>query len=185
MAPRPLCRCTGATGLPRDPGRISGVRGRAGAPSETALVADAQETLRQVHVRYGGPVYLWGESLGSAVVAAIAARPAAPVAGIVLLTPWDSLPDLAQSIYPFLPVRWLLLDRYDNIGNLLQVDRPVAVVIAEDDEVIPPSRAEHLYQTLTAPKQRWVLPNAGHNSWSVEPDQAWWGQIMAFLDDAS
>lgn len=158
-----------------------GYGGRPGAPSEAVLVADAQETLRRAYAEYGAPIYLWGESLGSGVTSAVAAAPAAPVAGLVLLTPWDSLPDLAQGLYPFLPVRWLLLDRYDSVHNLTGVSMPVAVVIAGRDEIIPPARAERLYDGLSAPKERWVLPDAGHNSWPIAPDLAWWREVMAFL----
>ena len=158
-----------------------GYGGRPGEPSEAALVADARETLRRVYAEYGAPVYLWGESLGSAVVAAVAAQPSAPIAGLVLLTPWDNLPDLAQSIYPFLPVRWLLHDRYDSVRNLAQVALPVAVVIAEHDEIIPPERAQRLYAALSTPKQRWILPGAGHNTLPVEPYHPWWREVMIFL----
>uniref|UniRef100_A0A7C1FW25 Alpha/beta hydrolase n=1 Tax=Caldilinea aerophila TaxID=133453 RepID=A0A7C1FW25_9CHLR len=161
-----------------------GYGGRAGEPGEAALVADAQETLRRAYAEFGPPIYLWGESLGAAVVAAVAAQPSAPVAGLVLLTPWDSLTELAQRIYPFLPVRWLLLDRYDSVRNLEGVSIPVALVIAERDEVIPRSHSERLYAALTGPKQRWVLPNAGHNSWPVEPHHGWWREVMTFVSSA-
>jgi len=124
---------------------------------------------------------LWGESLGAGVVAAVAAEPAAPVAGLVLLTPWDSLPDLAQHLYPFLPVRWLLRDRYDSVRNLAGVTVPVAVVIAEQDEIIPFAHSQRLYESVAAPKQRWVLPGAGHNTWPAEAHHAWWGEVIAFV----
>ncbi|MCS6826323.1 MAG: lysophospholipase [Caldilinea sp.] len=157
---------------------------RTGEPSEAALVADAQETLRRAYQEFGGPIYLWGESLGAAVVAAVAAHPSAPVAGLVLLTPWDSLTALAQRIYPFLPVRWLLLDRYESLHHLKETTVPIAVVIAEQDEIIPREHSERLYASLTGPKRRWVLPNAGHNSWPVEPWHNWWREVMAFVSYA-
>lgn len=161
-----------------------GYGGRAGEPSEDALVADARETLRRAYEEFGGPIYLWGESLGAAVVAAAAAQPSAPLAGLVLLTPWDSLTALAQRLYPFLPVRWLLLDRYDSLRNLEGASIPIAVVIAERDEIIPREHSERLYASLTGPKRRWVLPDAGHNSWPVEPWHSWWGEVMAFVGGA-
>lgn len=161
-----------------------GYGGRAGEPGEAVLVADAQETLRRAYEEFGPPIYLWGESLGAAVAAAVAAQPSAPVAGLVLLTPWDSLTELAQRIYPFLPVRWLLLDRYDSVRYLEGVSIPTALVIAERDEIIPRGHSERLYAALTAPKRSWVLPNAGHNSWPVEPHHGWWREVMAFVSGA-
>lgn len=158
-----------------------GYGGRSGEPSEATLVADAQETVRRAYAEFGAPIYLWGESLGAGVVAAVAAQPSAPVAGLVLLTPWDSLTDLAQRHYPFLPVHWLLKDRYDSVHNLQGVAIPVAVVIAEQDEIIPFAHSERLYESITAPKQRWVLAGAGHNTWPAEAYHAWWGEVMEFV----
>jgi alpha-beta hydrolase superfamily lysophospholipase len=158
-----------------------GYGGRSGSPSEAALVADAQETLRIAYAEFGAPIYLWGESLGSGVAAAVAAAPVAPIAGLALITPWATLPDLAQGLYPFLPVRWLLRDRYDNMRNLAGFMQPVAAVIAERDEIIDPVHAERLYASLRAPKQRWVLPNVGHNTWPTHPTHPWWREVMRFL----
>ena len=158
-----------------------GYGGRPGEPSEAVLVANAQATLRRAYAEFGAPIYLWGESLGAGVAAAVAAEPAAPIAGLVLLTPWDSLADLAQHLYPFLPVRWLLRDRYDSVRNLAGVTVPVAVVIAEQDEIIPLAHSQRLYESIAAPKQRWLLPGAGHNTWPAEAHHAWWGEVMEFL----
>ena len=158
-----------------------GYGGRAGEPSEAEIVADAQETLRRAYAEFGAPIYLWGESLGAGVVAAVASEPSAPVAGVVLLTPWDSLTDLAQHLYPFLPVRWLLRDRYDSVRNLAGVTVPVVVVIAEQDEIIPLAHSQRLYESIAAPKQRWLLPGASHNTWPAEAHHAWWGEVMEFV----
>lgn len=161
-----------------------GYGGRSGAPTEEAIVADAKTTLRLAYDQYGDPIYLWGESLGSGVVAAVAADGTLPVAGLVLITPWDSLPALAQSLYPFLPMRWLLLDRYDNLHNLRAYRGPAAVAIAGADEIIPPHRAERLYSSLAEPKRLWVFEHAGHNSWPGEAGGSWWREVTEFMANA-
>ena len=69
-----------------------GYDGRAGSPSEAALVADGIASVEQIYQRYGEPIVLWGESVGSGVAAAVARQSQVPLAGLVLLTPWDSLP---------------------------------------------------------------------------------------------
>ena len=155
--------------------------GRPGKPGENEFVADAQATLRLVHEQFGGPVVLWGESLGSGVAAAVAAQPADRSAGVVLVTPWDSLPELAQEIYRFLPMRWLLLDRYDSVSNLQGFRRPVAVVVAGEDEIIPPRRGLRLYEALPGVKRLWVLEGAGHNDWAGRVEQTWWREVMGFV----
>jgi len=162
-----------------------GYGGRGGVPSEQSLVNDARQTVRLVYDRFGGPVYLWGESLGSGVAAAVAGSSPVPVDGVVLLTPWDSLPDLAQHMYWYLPVRLLLRDRYDNVKNLNGFEKPVAVVMAAHDEIIPARRTMRLYQSLSGPKRLWRFEYAGHNDWPVSPAEKWWNEVMRFVSSDS
>lgn len=69
-----------------------GYGGRPGSPSETTLTRDARASIELARQAFGQPIFLWGESLGSGVVAAVVADPTLPVAAVILLTPWDSLP---------------------------------------------------------------------------------------------
>jgi len=55
----------------------------------------------------------------------------------LLITPWDRLESVAVYYYRGLPVRWFLRDRYDSVSNLASYDRPVMVVIAERDNIVP------------------------------------------------
>lgn len=158
---------------------------RPGKVGELHFVADGVETLAQVRRSFDGPLYLFGESLGAGVAAAVAAQAATPVAGIAAITPWTTLPDLAQHIYWFLPARWLVRDHYDNSANLNRWGGPVAVLIAERDEIIPPAHGQRLFDALTTPKQRWVFARAGHNDWPVAPDATWWDEVMAYLESAA
>jgi pimeloyl-ACP methyl ester carboxylesterase len=158
-----------------------GYGGRSGKPSEAVLVADAVETVELAHEEFGGPVYLWGESLGAGVAAAVAANTETPIAGLVLVTPWDSLPDLAQYIYWFFPVRWLMLDQYNSVENVASYAGPVAVVVAERDEIIPARHSMNLFDAVPGNKRLWVLAGANHNSWPVQPDAAWWREVVSFI----
>ncbi len=158
-----------------------GYGGRGGSPGEQVFVDDARHTISLARKIYGEPVFLWGESLGSAVVAAAIADGVVSVEGIILLTPWDSLADLAQSIYWFLPARWLVRDRFDNVENLRQYSGRVAVITAELDQVVPGKHSDRLYDSLSADKKRWHFEGAGHNTWPISPDEKWWTEVMAFV----
>lgn len=158
-----------------------GYGARPGRVGEASLTADGALTLRRAHAAFGEPLYLFGESLGAGVAAAVAAARPVPVAGVALITPWATLPDLAQSIYWFLPARWLVRDRYDNVANLAAFGGPVAVVIAERDEIVPAAHGARLYDAIGTPKRRWVLAGAGHNDWPVQPEAPWWDEVLAFL----
>ena len=160
-----------------------GYGARVGRPSEAAFITDAKETVELAHQAYGDPIILWGESLGSGVATALAADTTVPVTAVVLVTPWDSLPRLAQTIYWFFPARWLVLDRYDNVRNLQSFAGPVAVVVAEQDEIIPTRHSMRLFKSIPGSKRLWVLENAGHNSWPVQPDAGWWREVTAFISE--
>ena len=158
-----------------------GYGARPGSPSERTFVEDGIETLRLAYEEFGAPLFLIGESLGCGVAASIVGSGEAPVDGVALITPWDNLPDLAQSLYWFLPARWLVRDRYDSAANLRDFRGPVAVALAERDEVIPPRHTMRLYETLPGPKRLWVFPEARHNTWPSHPDAPWWSELLVYL----
>ncbi|MGD9003256.1 MAG: alpha/beta hydrolase, partial [Desulfobacterales bacterium] len=104
------------------------------------------------------------------------------IKGVALITPWDTLPNLAQALYWFLPARWIVKDRYDNVANLANYRGPVAVILAGQDEIIPNRLTRRLYEALPDPKRLWEFPPAGHNSWPSGSQEPWWGDMMNFLD---
>lgn len=157
-----------------------GYGGREGAPSESSLVADGLVTLQQVYQRYGEPIVIWGESLGSGVAAAVAHRSEVPLAGLVLLTPWDSLPAVVRHHYPLIP-QAIVRDRYDSRANLKKFPGPVALLLATQDDIIPEARSMALYQSLAGQKRLWQFVDAGHNSWPVSSAEAWWREVMDFV----
>ncbi len=158
-----------------------GYGGRDGKPSEDLLVHDAVATIKLAHQQFGDPLYLWGESLGCAVVAGALRHTQTPVPGVVLFLPWDTLADLAQTHYWYLPARWLVLDRYDSIDNLREYQGRIAVVLAGADEVVPVQHGQRLYASLATEKKLWLFEGASHNNMPVAPELPWWGEVISFL----
>lgn len=166
-------------------GEYPGYGGRKGELGEKSFVKDACETVRLANEKYGAPLFILGESLGCGVAAAAAKAAPVKIDGIVLITPWDTLASIAKEKFPFLPVRLLLTDRYDNIGNLGSFRERIAVVGAESDEVIPIAHAKKLYDSLPgAAKRMWIMRGAGHNDWPARVDPAWWKEIMDYVGKA-
>lgn len=122
-----------------------------------------------------------GESLGSGVAAAAAGRQRNRVAGLLLITPWNRLEEVAAYHYPWLPVRWLLRDRYDSEKNLRDFGRPIAIVIAERDRIVPPTFGRALYEALPDPKRLTTVSGAEHNNWQPHLDDGWWTKTVEFL----
>jgi len=147
-------------------------------------VADATETVALANRHFGAPVLLAGESLGAAVAAAAYARTPQSVAALWLITPWDRLAHVAQHHYPWLPVDWMLRDRYDTLSHLAQVQVPVAITLAETDNIVPPRFGQDLYTRLESPKRLWQVPDAGHNDWPYHMEEATWKAIVAYLLEA-
>jgi alpha-beta hydrolase superfamily lysophospholipase len=158
-----------------------GYGGRTGRPGEAVIVPDAQALVYSLdHAGYG-PVYIWGESLGSGVAAAVCADPKLPVHGLVLLTPWDNIANVALSIYPYIPIRLLMIDKYDSVANLQHFAHPVCVIRSSHDEIIPPSLSLNLISHLPEPKKVIVHEACGHNDWPSSPELAWWDDALDFI----
>jgi hypothetical protein len=151
---------------------------RGGRPAEAGLVRDAEETLAQAHRSFGAPLVVVGESLGAGVAAAAAGRAPGRVAGLVLITPWDRLARVAALHYPLLPVEWMLRDRYDTVSNLARFPRPVVVVVAEHDELVPARLGRDLHDALRGPRRLVVIAGARHNDWPARVDAAWWRGVL-------
>ena len=151
-----------------------------GSPSEAALVSDALAWYdfsdKKLQTK---SVYVFGRSLGSGVAVQLAA--ARPVAGVILVAPFDSLVEVAKRHYPYLPVSWMLKHRFDSLSRAPRLDVPLLCLAATRDHVIPAEHAKRLYDAWGGPK-RWVaLEGADHNSTDEHPD--YWPSIMAFLHD--
>jgi len=152
---------------------------RDGELGEASLVPDARETVALVRRQFPGPLILAGESLGAGVAAAAAKD--FDVEALLLITPWDTLKNVAGHHYPWLPVGWMLRDRYDSIGNLVGFRGRVAVVVAEQDSIVPAKFGRALFATLPEPKRLWTVPDADHNDWGSQVDAAWWESVVGYL----
>lgn len=136
----------------------------AGAPTEAGLVRDARAAREYVARRPdvdSQRVVYFGESLGAAVAVQLAAE-SAPFA-LVLRSPFLSLTDVGRHHYPFLPVRWLLRDRFPSIDLIARVAAPVLVIAGDRDRVIPASHSRALHAAAREPKQLVIIEGADHN----------------------
>lgn len=144
-----------------------GYGGSTGRPSERALLSDAvavHDEIRRSHP----DIDVLGRSLGSGVAVHLAGK--REVRRLALVAPYDSLVEVAREHYAWLPVGWLLLDRYDSAARAARVRAPVLIVIAGDDEVIPRRRSEALAAAFPPSQvEVAVLPGATHNSLDLFP----------------
>jgi uncharacterized protein len=131
-----------------------GYGGSSGKPSEAALFADALALFDKIHADHPNVVVV-GRSLGSGVAVHLASQ--RPVARLVLVTPYDSLQDLAAQQFPYFPVRWLLLDKFESWRYAVNVT--------------PRASTEALYKRFrTGVASFKVVVGTSHNSISESPD---------------
>ena len=138
-----------------------GYGGSTGTPNEAGLKIDAQTAYAFAAERYPAErIVVFGELLGTAIAIAIAAEK--PVAKLILDAPYTSAADIAASVYPFVPVRWLMKDQFRAAEQIRQINVPVLMLHGEQDRVIPIAFAEKLYGSITAPKSFVRFARGGH-----------------------
>ena len=133
-----------------------------GEPSEAGLYADARAGYDWC-VQQAGPkaVIVVGEGLGTAPACQIAAT--CEIGGLVLVSPFTNLRELAASRYPWLPTSWVVRSQFDNLAKLPQVTAPVAIVHSRADERVPFDHAERLFAAANTPKQPLWLDDVEHS----------------------
>ena len=150
-----------------------------GRPTQEALTRDAVAVLDHALARHGAiAVDVLGRSLGSGVAVQAAVR--RPVGRLVLVTPFDSVADVAQDFMPRLPVHRLLADRWDSAAVAHRLEPRTLVVRAGRDDVVRPARTDRLLAALPGDPAVLDLPEAGHSD--LDDDPAYWATIAAFLD---
>jgi len=159
-----------------------------GAPTEEGTYRDAEAAWRylteQRHIS-SCHIVLFGESLGGAVGAWLAARQkpdAQKPAALVIASGFTSVPDLGQKLYPYLPVRWLARIRYDTRKNLRSVTAPVLIAHSPEDEIIPFEHGRALFAAANPPKQFLELAG-GHNDGFIFMREAWVRVLEDFLGE--
>ena len=146
-----------------------------GNPTEADLARDARgvwqfatEELRAQSDR----IVVWGESLGGGVATGLAhelcCNDQSP-GGLILRCTFTSLTDAGVHHYPWLPVRWVLVDRYPSIERIRDITCPILVIHGRQDRIVPFEHGEQLFAAAPAtsrngqPKRLLDLPDAGHN----------------------
>jgi hypothetical protein len=144
-----------------------GYGGSSGRPSQEALFADGLTLFDEAHASHPD-VEVVGRSLGSGIAVYVASRRAA--ARLVLVTPYDSIQELAARQYPYVPVKWLLLDKFESWRYAPRVRAPTLIVAADHDEVVPRASTELLRSRFrSGVASLVVLPGTGHNTISDSP----------------
>ena len=152
-----------------------GYEDRVGEPSQKNILAAAQEAFQLLDTNR--PIYLVGESLGSGVASFLAGKFPKKVSGIILFSPYHQLAAVAQSHYPLLPARWLLLDDFKSDNYLKNFHGLVGIVIDGKDEIVPAKFGRRLFDGYAGPKRLWEYPKSNHVELGEPPAKFWQAAI--------
>lgn len=144
-----------------------GYGGSEGKPTEEGLFADALALYDHLAERHGS-INVIGRSLGTGVAVYLASE--RKVENLALVTPYDSITNVAAGQYPYLPVRRLLKDRFDSHARAGLLSANTLLLIAANDELIPTGHSEKLAEALNPDHTRVItIDGVDHNSICESP----------------
>jgi uncharacterized protein len=155
-----------------------------GTPSEAGLVEDGLAVVKYLKEEKGvDPRFLvyWGESLGGAVAAAVAAKE--EPRALILKSTFTSVPDLAGEVYPFLPVKYLSKTHFETKNLVPNFLFPKLIVHGHSDTVVPFHHGQRLYQLSLEPKT-FLQVDRDHNASPLELGDEFNQTVQKFITDA-
>jgi fermentation-respiration switch protein FrsA (DUF1100 family) len=155
-----------------------------GRPDEAGCIADARaarDWLAEKTVRRPREIVLMGRSLGGGVATALAGQSGAEA--LVIENSFSSLHDVAAIHYPWLPIRWVMDNRYDAISDIRRYDGPLFQSHGSRDTIVPVALGRRLFDAAQSSRKRFVeFPHLGHNDrWP----ESYLAELAKFLDECA
>jgi len=155
-------------------------------PSERTVYEDARAAWDYLTGPLGyrpEQVVIFGHSLGGAIAIDLAIQHP-DAAGLIVQGSFTSMLAMAERTvsFGFLPIDWLLTQRFDSIRKVPNLQVPVLYIHGEADQQVPAAMSQQLYAASPEPKQLWLVPNAGHNGLGEAAGPAFFERVGSFLD---
>lgn len=150
-----------------------------GQASEAGLDSDALKLYDSIVSKHRS-VSVGGRSLGTGIATHVAAK--REVEKLALVTPYDSIVNVAQGMYPIYPVSLLLNDSYDSVAKAKDIHAQVLIVLAENDKVILRERSENLIQAFKENQVKVVrIKDRGHVD--ISSDKSYYKMMQEFMEN--
>jgi fermentation-respiration switch protein FrsA (DUF1100 family) len=156
-----------------------GFGGSTGSMTEAGLITDAL-TAHDWLLAQGitaDKILVVGESLGTGVAVQLAAQ--RPVRAVALEAPYTATVDVGAEIYWWLPVRWLMKDRFPSRDFIGRLDMPLLIIHGDADRLIPVHHGRRLFDLAPEPKEIEIIPGGGHD---VILEPVVWEREVAFFE---
>jgi uncharacterized protein len=125
-------------------------------------------------------ILLYGGSLGGGVAVDLACRK--PHRALVLVKTFTSMADTAKCLYPWLPCRWLVRNRFDNLTKIGRCPKPIFIAHGTADGLIPFSQGQRLFAAAPEPKRFLGMEGVGHGE-GFSP--GFFSSLRAFLAETA
>jgi pimeloyl-ACP methyl ester carboxylesterase len=152
-----------------------------GKPSEENIIAASNAAFHWIENNYqNNPKIIFGWSLGAAVAIQTVANYPDQIDGLIAVSPWTSLPDVAAAHYPRFLVNSLLKENYNSVEAAKNINCPSLIIHGEADNIIPFSQGKKVEEEFGL-NARWVpVPHSGHND--IFSRDTVWEEISLFLE---
>jgi uncharacterized protein len=157
-----------------------------GTPSEEGTYLDGTAAMHYLLERPEAGtrrIVLFGRSLGAAVAAEMALR--FNTRGLILESPFVSVPEMARVIFPVLPLAALLRTRYDIVGKVRKIKTPLLVLHGERDEIVPFEHGKRVFEAAPQPKAFHIISGASHNDTFVLGGKEYFQTLANFIESVS
>ena len=139
-----------------------GFSGNEGYPTEKNLYEDAEAAIKWLNKKKvsNSQIILYGESLGTGVAVEIASKN--NFNSIILESPFTSIENSAKIYYPYLPVKFLLKDRYDSFSKIKKINSPILIMHGRKDDIVPFFMGKKLFEKANSPKDSYFTDIDDH-----------------------
>jgi len=150
-----------------------------GVISEKSMFSDALEIYDKLVANPevdANNVIVMGRSMGTGVATYVSSQ--RKTNATVLITPYESIIDVAQEKYPFVPISWFIKHPFKSKEYAASITTPVLSLIAKNDQVIPPHHAHHLMEAWKGNTEVFEV-NEDHST--IMKNEEVWKKIEGFV----
>jgi len=157
--------------------KYRGYAGSTGKPEEQGIYSDALTIYDKIKSEFT-TISIMGRSLGSGVATYLAAK--RKIEKLVLITPFDSIQNVAQEKFPIYPMSILLKDKYNSLGRVNLITAKTLIVAAENDRIIGRNHTDRLVTEFPPSQLTFeVIEGKGHNT--ISESKKYYGLLKEFL----
>ena len=156
-----------------------GYGGSTGEPTEKGLYSDALKLYDTIKVKHQR-ISIGGRSLGSGIATYVASK--REVSKLALITPFDSIQNVANGRYPIYPVSLLLHDKFDSKSRTKQIKAKTFIIMAQNDRIITRERTQELIDAFDPIQlEIMMIENRGHND--ISSDVKYYKSMQDFIGE--